>query len=128
MVQFLSDIDFFILKDYVTDFAFIITIPSTFGVTIEDVDLLQLEVRDPRSETRVCVVNSGFVDPVFARDGLPELGSDPVAAFADLKMDDLAHVLARSKSFDEFSMNFDEFSMNFDKIDFQLERSTVCLA
>jgi hypothetical protein len=106
VVQLLLDIDFFLVKDYVTDFAIIITIPSTFGVTVEDVDLLQLEVR-------VSVVNSGFVDSMFVRDSFPELGSDPVAAFADLKMDDLAHVLA--SKFDEFSMNFDEFSMNFDE-------------
>ncbi len=93
-------------------------IPATFAKTVVDINFLQLEIR-------ISAVNSGFVDAVLARDGLPELGSDPVAALADLKMDDLAHVLARSKSFDEFSMSFDEFSMSFDEFSMSFDEFSI---
>ena len=49
-----------------------------------DIDALQLQVR-------VSLVGAGWVDTMFIRDDLPELGPNLVAALAGLEMDNLPH-------------------------------------
>ena len=59
-------------------------ISSTSGFVVIDVDSFKLKIR-------VSVIGTSWVDSVFIRDDLPELGTDLVTALTSLNMDYLSH-------------------------------------